>query len=165
MEKAHLASQRLKGSALALGMDWIKRKMPCVFQHWSFCRPPAVSNASARGHPPLAVQAQVGIAPAHLLPIVRRIGGIRQGGNDVGDDKPPFVVMQGAADGLLLKHGDSETVTASSHQETRTPAQRSSPATDPAPEYRQRRASAARSRRPPVSRHHHLPSRYAPAME
>lgn len=45
---AHLGSQRLKGSALGLGMDWIRRKT-CVFQHWSFCRPPAVSNASARG--------------------------------------------------------------------------------------------------------------------
>jgi hypothetical protein len=30
----------------------------------------------------LAVQAQIGDAPAHLLPVVRRIGGIRQRGND-----------------------------------------------------------------------------------
>ena len=55
--------------------------------------------------PPLAVEAQIGVAPAHLLPIVGRVGGIRQGGHNVGDDKPPFVVMQGAADGLLLKNG------------------------------------------------------------
>jgi hypothetical protein len=101
-----LANQRLKGSALGLGMDWIRRKIPCVFQHWSFCRPPAVSNASARGGqfaPPLAVQAQVRVTPADLFPIVRRISGIRQRGNDVGDNEPPFIVVQSAPDFTTLK--------------------------------------------------------------
>jgi len=53
--------------------------------------------------PPLAVQAQIGVAPAHLLPVVRRVGSIRQRGNDVGDDEPPFVVVQGATDFAALK--------------------------------------------------------------
>jgi hypothetical protein len=39
--------------------------------------PPAVSNASQGGgvnlSPPLAIQTQIRVAPAHLFPIVRRI--------------------------------------------------------------------------------------------
>lgn len=53
--------------------------------------------------PPLAVQAQSGVAPAHLLPIVRRVCGIGQRDVDVGDDEPPFIVVQGAADFATLE--------------------------------------------------------------
>ena len=100
-----LANQRLNGSALGLGIDWIKRKIPCVFQHWSFCRPPSQSPAQGRGQfvPPLAIQAQIRVAPAHLFPIVRRVSGIRQRGNDVGDNEPPFIVVQSAPDFAALK--------------------------------------------------------------
>jgi hypothetical protein len=47
--------------------------------------------------------AQIRIPFAHLLPVIGRIGGIRQSGDDVRDDKPPFVVVHRAADRALLK--------------------------------------------------------------
>src|SRR5713226_4795503 len=86
------ASHRLKGSAFELGIDWIRRKTPSAFQHWILWSPPAVANSKARGGqivPPLEHFAQIRIPFAHLLPVVGRIGGIRQGGDDVHDDKPP----------------------------------------------------------------------------
>jgi hypothetical protein len=47
--------------------------------------------------------AQIRISFAHFLPIIGRISGIRQGSDDVGDDKPPFVVLHRAADFAFLK--------------------------------------------------------------
>ena len=55
--------------------------------------------------PPLAVQAQSRVAPAHLLPVVRRVRRIGQRGNDVGDDKPPLVVVQCSANLAALEQG------------------------------------------------------------
>ena len=51
--------------------------------------------------------AQIRVPFAHFLPIIGRIGGIRQDGDDVRDDKPPFVVMQRAADFAPLKQGNA----------------------------------------------------------
>src|SRR5258708_3589621 len=100
------ASQRLNGSALGLGIDWISRKTPSVFQHWIFCSPPAVANSRVRGDklaPPLEGPSQVRIPFPHLLPVVGRIGGIRQGCDDVRDHKPPLALMNRATDFEFLK--------------------------------------------------------------
>jgi len=51
--------------------------------------------------------AQVRIPFPHLLPVFGWIGGVRRGGDDVGDDKPPFLVMHRAADFALLKTCDA----------------------------------------------------------
>jgi hypothetical protein len=51
----------------------------------------------------LAIQIQIRVPPAHLLPIVRRISGVRERGNDVSDNKPPFIFVQGAPDFAALK--------------------------------------------------------------
>jgi hypothetical protein len=56
-------------------------------------------------------------------------------------------------------------ITTSSHQEIQTPDQRSSPASDLSPVYRQRRAVVARCHTPLASRHHLPPSQCVPATE
>ena len=69
--------------------------------------PPAVANFKARGGqiapPPLEGFPQNRISFPHLFPIFGRICGIRQDGDDVGDNKPPLIVMHRAADFALLK--------------------------------------------------------------
>ncbi|RIK73447.1 hypothetical protein DCC62_17350 [candidate division KSB1 bacterium] len=81
--------------------------MPSVFQHWNFLDPPAVANSRARGGqivPPLKRFAQARIPFAHLFPVIGRIGGIRQGRDDVRNDKPPFALVERAMDFALLEH-------------------------------------------------------------
>jgi len=53
--------------------------------------------------PPLEGFAQIRIPFPHLLPVVEGINGICQGGDDVCDDKPPFVVVHRATDFAFLK--------------------------------------------------------------
>jgi len=43
------ASQRLNGSAFGEGMDWISRRTPWTFQHWSLCIPPPFQRDRDRG--------------------------------------------------------------------------------------------------------------------
>ena len=62
-----------------------------------FLRPAGRRELQGKGGdkltPPLEGFAQIRISFAHFLPIIGRIGGIRQGGDDVGDDKPPLIVV------------------------------------------------------------------------
>lgn len=57
--------------------------------------------------PPFESSSQQGVTPAHFLQIVGGICGIRKRGNDVADHKPPFVVMDGAANLLALEQGNA----------------------------------------------------------
>jgi hypothetical protein len=50
---------------------------------------------------------KLGVTAAHILGVTLGIGGIRQCGDDIGDDEPPFVVMDGAAHFLALEEGDA----------------------------------------------------------
>jgi hypothetical protein len=47
------------------------------------------------------------VALAHVLEITLRIGRIGQSRNHIGNDKPPFVVVDGATNFLPLKQCDS----------------------------------------------------------
>ncbi|MBV6504889.1 MAG: hypothetical protein ILNGONEN_00444 [Syntrophorhabdaceae bacterium] len=73
-----------------------------------FLRPSGRRKLQGKGgdklSPPLKSLAQIRIPFAHLLPVIGRIWGIRQGSNDVRNDKPPFVVVKRAADFALLEH-------------------------------------------------------------
>jgi hypothetical protein len=57
--------------------------------------------------PPFESVSQKRIAFAELFQVVGWICGIRQRGNDIGDDEPPLVVMNGAAHFLALEEGDA----------------------------------------------------------
>ena len=57
--------------------------------------------------PPFESVSQKRIAFAHFFQVVGWICGIRERGNDIGDDEPPFVVMDGAAHFLALEEGDA----------------------------------------------------------
>ena len=82
--------------------------MPSVFQHWIHCRPPAVSNSRLSGGaiPPFESLGKPFIAGAHFFEIVRRIHRIGERGDDIGDDEPPFVLVERLADLLFLEEGD-----------------------------------------------------------
>jgi hypothetical protein len=57
--------------------------------------------------PPFESLGQLRVALAHVLEITLRICRIGERGNHIGDDKPPFVVVDGAANFLPLKQCDS----------------------------------------------------------
>ena len=44
---------------------------------------------------------------AEFLEVIARINRIGQGRNNIRDDKPPFIVVDGAADFLPLEEGDA----------------------------------------------------------
>jgi hypothetical protein len=50
---------------------------------------------------------KLGVTAAHIFDVALGIDGIRERGNDIGDDKTPFVVMDGAAHFLALEEGDA----------------------------------------------------------
>ncbi len=95
----------LNGSALGLGIDWTRRKIPSVCQHVSICGPPAVVNSSAKGgnlSPPSAVLRERRRADA-FFDILARVGRVGEGGHDVDYDEPPIVGVEGFADFLFLE--------------------------------------------------------------
>ena len=57
--------------------------------------------------PPLENIGQGRIAAAHILEIARRIDRIREDGHNVRNHKPPFIVVNRAADFLALEQGDA----------------------------------------------------------
>jgi hypothetical protein len=57
-------------------------------------------------YPPFERLIQLHVTLAYSLEILRRIGRIGQDVDDVRDDEPPFVVVNGAADFLALEEGD-----------------------------------------------------------
>ncbi len=94
------ASQRLNGSALGEGMDWISRRTPWTFRHWSLCTPPSVSKGSARGGtncPPFEDFCQRGIAATQLLQVIGRSGRVRQRADNVGENKPLLLIVKDPA--------------------------------------------------------------------
>ena len=50
---------------------------------------------------------KLGVTAAHIFGVALGIGRIRQRGDDIGDDKPPIVVVDGAANLLPLYEGDA----------------------------------------------------------
>jgi hypothetical protein len=56
--------------------------------------------------PPLKGIGERRVAFAHLLEVVAWVHCVGQRGDNIGDDKPPFVVVNGAADFLVLEQGD-----------------------------------------------------------
>src|ERR1035441_9143617 len=79
------ASQRLNGSALGLGIDWMRRKRPSMVQQRTDGRPAAVAPSSARGGaicpPPFETLGQGGVATAHIFEVAGGIGGVGKDGN------------------------------------------------------------------------------------
>ena len=50
---------------------------------------------------------QLRVTAAHILEVALRVNRVGEGGDHVGNDKPPFVVVDGAADLLVLKKRDA----------------------------------------------------------
>ena len=49
---------------------------------------------------------QLRVTAAHIFEVALGVNRVGEGGDHVGNDKPPFAVVDGAADFLVLKKGD-----------------------------------------------------------
>ena len=67
----------------------------------------AVGQGGGQVVPPLECLGEGGVAATHILEVACRVGGVGERGDDVDDDEPPLVGVEGFADFLFLEEGDS----------------------------------------------------------